>query len=31
MLLTNRKAGFPPGLEMISESPDTALLQQDRG
>jgi len=31
MLLTNRKAGFPPGLKMISESPDAALLQQVRG
>ena len=31
MLLTNRKAGFPPGLEMISKSPDASFLQQDRG
>ena len=30
MLLTNRKAGFPPGLRMISESPDASFLQQDR-
>lgn len=31
MLLTNSKAGFPPGLRMISESPDASWLQQDRG
>lgn len=31
MLLTNRKAGFAPGLKMICESLDALFPQQDQG